>query len=182
MVEDIHVCIETRAENVLTVISDIKFTACTVKVWRYGVHWATSRKVAGSNPDCVIWNFLIEFRSHYVPWVDSATNRNENQGYFKGVKAASAWGWQPYHLHVLVVLNSGSLNLLELSGPDQACNGIDLALVWKRVTGQCKERLATVRVLCLAVYHCQVYSEHSLSEIHCNNLMCGWPCIVIQCG
>ena len=35
-----------------------------------------------------------------------------------------AWGSQPYHLHVPIVLKSGSLNLLERSGPVQACNGI----------------------------------------------------------
>ena len=34
-----------------------------------------------------------------------------------GVKAAGAWGWQPYHLHVQTVLKSGSLNPLEPSGP-----------------------------------------------------------------
>jgi len=34
-----------------------------------------------------------------------------------GVKAAGAYGWQPYHLHVPIVLKSGSLNLLEPSGP-----------------------------------------------------------------
>jgi len=43
-----------------------------------------------------------------------------------GVKAAGAYGWQPYHLHVPIVLKSGSLNLVEHSGPVQACNGIDL--------------------------------------------------------
>ena len=39
---------------------------------------------------------------------------------------ASAWGWQPYHLHVS--LKSWSLNLLEPSGPVQACNGVALPL------------------------------------------------------
>ena len=42
------------------------------------------------------------------------------------VKAAGAYGWQPYHLQVSIVLKSGSLNLLEPSGPVQACNGIAL--------------------------------------------------------
>jgi len=56
--------------------------------------------------------------------VDSACNGNEHQEYFLGVKAASAEGWQPYQLHVPIVLKSGSLNLLEPSGPVQACNGI----------------------------------------------------------
>ena len=43
-------------------------------------------------------------------------------------KVAGAQGWQPYHLHVLIVLKYGSLNLLEPSGPVQACNGIALPL------------------------------------------------------
>ena len=42
------------------------------------------------------------------------------------VKAASALGWQPYHLHVQIVMKSGSLNLLQPSGPVQACNEIAL--------------------------------------------------------
>ena len=37
--------------------------------------------------------------------------------------------WQPYHLHVPIVLKSGSLNLLEPSGPVQACNGIALHIL-----------------------------------------------------
>ena len=36
------------------------------------------------------------------------------------VKAAGVYGWQTCHLHVPIVLKSGSLNLLELSGPIQA--------------------------------------------------------------
>jgi hypothetical protein len=43
-----------------------------------------------------------------------------------GVKVSSAQGWQPYHINVLIVLKSGSLNLLEPSRPVQACNGIAL--------------------------------------------------------
>jgi hypothetical protein len=66
--------------------------------------------------------------------VDSASNRNEYQECFLGVKMASALGWQPYHIHVLTVLKSGSLNILEPLGPVQACNGIalplPLPLVW----------------------------------------------------
>ena len=44
------------------------------------------------------------------------------------VKAAGAQGRQRYHLHVSIVLKSGSLNLLEPSGPVQACNGTALPL------------------------------------------------------
>jgi hypothetical protein len=50
-----------------------------------------------------------------------------------GVKVAGAWGWQTYHLYVLIVLKSGSLNFLEPSGPVQACNGIALPFTWKQM-------------------------------------------------
>jgi hypothetical protein len=38
------------------------------------------------------WNFSVtqSFRSHYSPGVDSASNGNEYQVYFLGVKAAGA--------------------------------------------------------------------------------------------
>jgi hypothetical protein len=38
------------------------------------------------------WNFLFKksFRPHYDPGVDSASNRNEYQEYFLGVKATGA--------------------------------------------------------------------------------------------
>jgi hypothetical protein len=36
------------------------------------------------------WNFSLTIRSHYGPGVDSASNRNEYQVYFLGVKAAGA--------------------------------------------------------------------------------------------
>ena len=33
---------------------------------------------------------LKSFRSHYDPWVEPASNRNEYQGHFVGVEAAGA--------------------------------------------------------------------------------------------
>ena len=57
---------------------------------------------------------LIEMSTRNISW---------------GVKAAGQYGWQPYHIHVPIVLKSGSLNLLELSGPVQACNGIALPFI-----------------------------------------------------
>ena len=53
---------------------------------------ATNRMVAASIP-AVIVRFFIDiksFRSHYGPGVDSASNRNEYQEHFLGVKAAGA--------------------------------------------------------------------------------------------
>ena len=53
---------------------------------------ATNRKVAGSIPAGVSGYFIDikSFRSHYGPGVDSASNRNECQEHFVGVKAAGA--------------------------------------------------------------------------------------------
>ena len=53
---------------------------------------ATNRKVAGSIPVSVNGFFIDikSFRSHYGPGVDSASNRNEYQEYFLGVKAVGA--------------------------------------------------------------------------------------------
>jgi hypothetical protein len=42
------------------------------------------------------------------------------------VKAVGAQGWQLCRIHVLIVLKSGSLILLEPSEPVQACNGVAL--------------------------------------------------------
>jgi len=53
---------------------------------------ATNRKVAGSIPAGVSGFFIDikSFRSHYGHGVDSASNRNEYQEYFLGIKAAGA--------------------------------------------------------------------------------------------
>jgi len=55
---------------------------------------ATNQKVAGSIPAGVSGYFIDikSFRSHYGPGVDSASNRNEYQENFLGVKAAGALG------------------------------------------------------------------------------------------
>jgi len=64
--------------------------------WTAVAQWlrrcATNRKVAGSIPPGFIGIFPLTytFRSHYGPGVDSASNRNEYQEYFLGVKAAGA--------------------------------------------------------------------------------------------
>ena len=53
---------------------------------------AANRKVAGSMPAGASGFFvdIKSLRSHYRPGVDSASNRNEYQEYFLGVKAAGA--------------------------------------------------------------------------------------------
>jgi hypothetical protein len=67
-------------------------------------------------------NFLLtqSFQPHYGPRVDSAPNRNEYKDYIlgEGVKTAGVEVW-PCQIHVPTVMNSGSLNFLEPSGPVQ---------------------------------------------------------------
>jgi len=90
-------------------------------------HCATRRTVALSIHYGVIqishWHNPTGRTIHRV---ESASNRYEYQEYFLGVKAAGAW--QYYHLNVPTVLKSGNLDLLEPTGPVQACNGIALPL------------------------------------------------------
>jgi hypothetical protein len=51
---------------------------------------ATSRKVMGSIPSVVIEFFVhMILLPHYDSGIDSASNRNEYQEYFLGVKAGS---------------------------------------------------------------------------------------------
>jgi hypothetical protein len=52
------------------------------------LHYKTAGR--GFNSRWYHWNFSVTYscRSHYDPGVDSASNRNEYQVYFLGVKAA----------------------------------------------------------------------------------------------
>ena len=77
----------------------------------------------------------LEFFTHVIllaalwPWGQlSLLTEMSTRNISWEVKVAGSWGWQPYHLHVPTVFKSGSLNLLEPSGPVQACNGIALPL------------------------------------------------------
>ena len=52
----------------------------------------TNREVAGSIKAgvCGVFIDIYSFRSHYGPGVDTASNRNEYQEHFLGVKVAGA--------------------------------------------------------------------------------------------
>ena len=91
---------------------------------------ATNRKVAGSIPACVSGFFIDikSFRSHYGPGVDSASNRNEYQEHFLGVKCGRCVRLTSLPPFCAVVTKSRNLNFLEPSGPVQACNGTALPL------------------------------------------------------
>ena len=123
------------------------FMVCTVTnvpslgheiVWRHlerrGTRWrnwlrhcATSRKVSGSIPDDVIG--IFHWHNSLAFGVDSATNRNEYQRYLLEGKGGRCVGLQPYRIHVTIISKSASLNLLEPSGPAQACTGIAFPLL-----------------------------------------------------
>jgi hypothetical protein len=118
-------CLRERA----TLLLYIRYLCC--EFWRNWVRLcAPSRKVTGSIPDGVIVIFYWHNPSGRTmamgltqPLIEMSTRNTSWR-----VKAAGAYGWQPYHLHVPTVLNSGSLNLLEPSGSVQACNWIVLPL------------------------------------------------------
>jgi hypothetical protein len=70
------------------------------------------------------WIFIDIFLVHYGLGVDSASNRNEYQEDFLGVKAAGAQGCQPSHLHVPIVLKSGSLTSWNPQGLSRPVMGL----------------------------------------------------------
>jgi len=60
------------------------------------------------------------------PWIDSASKRNEYQVYFlRGKKRPVLTAKDLATLMYLLSRNSGSLNLLEVLGPVQTCNGLE---------------------------------------------------------
>jgi hypothetical protein len=90
------------------------------------IHCATSRKVAGSIPVGVIGIFHWlhpSGRTMALGLTQPLTEMGTRNISWGGVKVARCIGLQPYHLYVPTVLKSGSINLLESSGPLQACNG-----------------------------------------------------------
>jgi hypothetical protein len=107
---------------------------------------ATIRKVAGSIPAGV--SDTKSFRSHYGPGVDSASNRNEYQEYFLGVKAAGSVRLTTLPPYCAVVTKSGNLFFLEPSGPVQACNGTDLPLQSVCVVFGSTEQTSTINCRC----------------------------------
>ena len=86
--------------------------------------------------------------SSTCPGVDSAS-KNEYQG-----NPGGKGGWcvrlTTYHLYVLTVKKSGGLNLLEPSGPVQACNGTALPLPFTMVV---ETRFNTVSTATYVTYY-----------------------------
>jgi hypothetical protein len=76
-----------------------------------------------------IFFFFFSFRPHHGPGVDSATSENEYQEHFLGVKAAGVCVADLTTFMCRMSWKSVSPNLLELSGPHQACYGRPLPFI-----------------------------------------------------
>jgi hypothetical protein len=100
---------------------------------------------------------------------------------FWGVKAAGAYGWQTYHLHVPIVVKSGSVNLLEPSGPVQACTGIAFYILYK-LKSQDKEsdhlpefEIVALRSHCLQSFVLKTFDI--VIVIKSSSAMLSWPTV-----
>ena len=91
-------------------------------------HRFTRRKVAALIPDGVMGIFHWHSPSVHTMVLELTQPPTEmsTRNVSWGLKVAGVYGWQSYHLHVPTVLKSVSLNLLDPSGPVQACNRIAL--------------------------------------------------------
>jgi len=103
-------------------------------IWVGGTRWrswlrhcATSQKVTGLIPDGIIGIFhrcnpSCRNIALGLTWpLTEMSTRNISLG---GKGGQCVWLTTLHHLHVPIVLKSGNLNLLESSGPLQACHGI----------------------------------------------------------
>ena len=129
--------------------------------WRSWLrHCATSRKVPGSIFDGVIGIFHWRNPSGHTMTLGSTQPLTEMsiRHISWGVEAASADGL-PYHLNVPNVLKSESLNLLEPSGPVQACNGIALFFNFYRLHG---DLLPATRTSCLVHFQFDISTSKIL--------------------
>ena len=114
-----------RKRNLLLVHPPTNLSVFLTPV-NYPPHYATNRQVACLIPDGVIGIFQWHNPSGRTMalGVNSASNRNEYQVYFLGVKAAGAWGWQPYHHPVPLPWNLGTLTSWNPLGHSRPATGL----------------------------------------------------------
>ena len=80
---------------------------------------------------------IKSFRPHYGLRVDSASNRNEYQERFLGVKAAGAEGLQPYDYHGPLSCNLGTLSSWNPLGHSRSVMGLIYIYIYiQGVTGR----------------------------------------------
>jgi len=85
-------------------------------------------KVEGTRGGAVSWDIALRPYGTMALRLTQPQTEMSTRNISWVLKAAGAWIWQTYHLHVPTVLKSGSLSLLEPSGLVQALNGITLPL------------------------------------------------------
>ena len=95
-------------KRLVSKVTDMKDVNKTVEALRYKPE---GRRFDSRWCHCNFFFIYIALPAHAAP------NRNDYQKHFLGIKAADAWGWQTYHLHVPTVSKSEGLCLLEPSGP-----------------------------------------------------------------
>ena len=128
------------------------------------IHYKMSlqaRRFAGSIPDGVIGIFHWHNpygRTVALGLTQSLTEMSTRNISWE-VKAASAYGWQPYHHYVPIVLKSGSLKLLEPSGTVQACNGIVIAFQWQQCYANAPQSYVICTLHVLLVLTCEKYGN-----------------------
>jgi hypothetical protein len=90
------------------------------------LHCATSRKVAGSIPDGVngIFNLHNPSGRTMILGLTRPLTEMSTRNISWRLKAAGAYGWQPYHLRVSIVLKYRSLNLLNPRGLSRPVMGL----------------------------------------------------------
>ena len=87
--------------------------------WRSWLgHCASNREVADSISDGVMGIFHWHYISGCTMTLGSSQTLTEmsTKNISWGIKAAGAYSWQSYHLHVPIISKSGSLKFLEISG------------------------------------------------------------------
>ena len=125
------ICNHTNITNTKYFIGIKKNLGIIVSIGRrWGTWWCSWLKHCvesrGFDSRWCHWNF--SFRLYYGPGVDSASNRNEYQEYFLGWRRPVRRADKLTTFMCQFILKTGSLNLLEPSGPVLACNGIAFAL------------------------------------------------------
>ena len=114
-------------------------------------YYATNRKVAGSIPAGVNGFFIHikSLRSHYGPGVDSASNSNEHQEHFLGVKARRCVRLTTYHRPVPLSRNLGTLTSWNPLGHSGSVTGLIYLL--SHINGRIFEKKVTEHKKCVLV-------------------------------
>jgi len=111
------------AHCIATQTSKTQPTAKFLSAVAHGRSWVPkeNRNPEGRWFDSWWCRWILEWHNHFDRTMTLGTTQPLAEMSIKetswGAKAAGGYGWQPRQLHVPIVLISGNLSLLELSGP-----------------------------------------------------------------